>query len=130
MRQIRHLRIIVWVIGMAAILMGFVQSALGQTPFPSDDEVNVIARQLYCPVCENIPLDVCGTKVCAEWREVIREKLAQGWTENQINDYFVQQYGDQVLAKPPRRGINWLLYMLPPVAVSYTHLTLPTIYSV
>ena len=30
-----------------------------QQPTPSDDEVNAIARQLYCPVCENTPLDVC-----------------------------------------------------------------------
>ena len=26
-------------------------------PEPSDDEVNAVAKQLYCPVCENIPLD-------------------------------------------------------------------------
>ena len=24
---------------------------------PSDDEVNQIASQLYCPICENVPLD-------------------------------------------------------------------------
>ena len=83
----------------------------------SDDQVNDIAKQLYCPVCENVPLDVCGTQACAQWRELIREKLAEGWTEKEIKEYFVLQYGDRVLAEPPRRGLNWLVYIVPPVAL-------------
>lgn len=81
---------------------------------PTDDEVNAIAKQLYCPVCENVPLDVCPTQACAQWRDVIRQKLAEGWTEDQIKQYFVDQYGDRVLATPPARGLNWLVYILPP----------------
>lgn len=81
----------------------------------TDDEVNAIAKQLYCPVCENIPLDVCGTQACEQWRELIRDKLAQGWNEDEIKEYFVLQYGDRVLAEPPRRGFNWLVYIVPPV---------------
>ncbi len=88
----------------------------GPLPTPSDDEVNVIARQMYCPVCENIPLDVCGTQACAQWREQIREKLAEGWTEEEIKDYFVQLYGDRVLSEPPRRGLNWIIYIVPGLA--------------
>lgn len=83
----------------------------------SDDQVNAIAKELYCPVCENIPLDVCGTQACAQWRELIREKLSQGWNEEQIKQYFVAQYGDRVLATPPARGLNWLVYIIPPLAI-------------
>ncbi len=85
---------------------------------PSDDQVNAIAKGLYCPVCENIPLDVCGTQACAQWRDLIREKLSQGWSEAQIKQYFVDQYGDRVLATPPARGLNWLVYLVPPVAIA------------
>lgn len=88
-----------------------------QEPTPSDDEVNAIARQLYCPVCDNVPLDVCPTKACEQWRGTIREKLALGWDEDQIKEYFVAQYGDGVLATPPARGLNWLVYVLPPVVI-------------
>ena len=84
---------------------------------PTDDDVNAIAKQLYCPVCENIPLDVCGTQACAQWRDLIREKLSQGWNEQQIKEYFVAQYGDRVLASPPARGLNWLVYIVPPLAI-------------
>ena len=94
----------------------FTQSVAAQsTNPPTDDEVNAIARELYCPVCENIPLDVCPTQACAQWRGLIKEKLSEGWTKDQIKDYFVAQYGDRVLAEPPRRGLNWLVYVLPPI---------------
>ena len=83
----------------------------------SDDEVNAVAQGLYCPVCENIPLDVCPTQACAQWRELIREKLEQGWSEEQVKDYFVNQYGDRVLATPPVQGFNWVFYVIIPVAL-------------
>jgi cytochrome c-type biogenesis protein CcmH len=90
--------------------------AAAQQEQPSDDEVNAVAKGLYCPVCENVPLDVCPTLACKQWRETIREKLAAGWTQTQIEDYFVAQYGDRVLATPPPSGLNWLVYLLPPTA--------------
>lgn len=89
--------------------------AMAQSGGPTDNEVNEIAEDLYCPVCENIPLDACGTQACIQWRNLIREKLAAGWSEEEIKQYFVDQYGDRVLATPPARGLNWLVYLVPPV---------------
>ena len=92
-------------------------AALAQGADITDDQVNAIAKQLYCPVCENIPLDVCGTQACAQWRDLIREKLGQGQNEAEIKAYFAAQYGDRVLAAPPARGLNGLLYLTPPLAI-------------
>ena len=88
-----------------------------QQPTPSDDEVNAIARQLFCPVCENTPLDVCPTQACHDWRELIRQMLAEGKSESEIKQYFVNQYGARVLSEPPSTGMNWLVYVVPPLAV-------------
>lgn len=92
-------------------------TAFAQDNLPTDDEVNAIARQLYCPVCENTPLDVCPTEACRQWRELIRLQLSQGMTETEIKQYFVDNYGARVLAEPPRTGLNWLVYILPPVII-------------
>jgi len=112
------------IICLALVLFGasLLASGVGvaQAPEPavvSDDQVNAIAKQLYCPVCENIPLDVCGTQACAQWRELIRQKLGEGQSEAEIKTYFVAQYGDRVLASPPARGLNWLVYVIPPLAI-------------
>lgn len=86
-------------------------------PTPSPDEVNAIASNLYCPVCANVPLDACGTAACAQWRQQIADLLTQGKSAQQIYDYFAEQYGPSVLAAPPARGLNWLVYILPPLGV-------------
>ena len=98
--------------------MSMFMPAFAQGSDPTDDEVNAVARQLYCPVCENIPLDACGTAACEQWRGIIRDKLADGWTEDQIKAYFVSQYGDRVLAEPPTRGFNWLAYIIPVLVIA------------
>ncbi len=90
--------------------------ALAQQPTPSDDEINAIAHQLFCPVCENIPLDVCDTEACRQWRDLIRQMLAEGRTEEEIKQYFADNYGVRVLSEPPIEGFNWLAYIVPPVA--------------
>lgn len=96
------------------LLISF-NNVIAQNDYPTDDQVNAIAKELYCPVCENTPLDVCPTQACAQWRALIKEKLIAGWSKEEIKQYFVDQYGDRVLAQPPARGLNWLVYILPPV---------------
>ncbi|HJS29321.1 MAG TPA: cytochrome c-type biogenesis protein CcmH [Anaerolineales bacterium] len=107
----------IWLFVLLTLLTGLPLTGIAsaQENGPTDDEVNAIAKGMYCPVCENIPLDVCPTQACIQWREVIRQKLAEGWDEAQIKDYFVAQYGDRVLAEPPPQGLNWLVYLVPPL---------------
>lgn len=105
---------------LAMLIIAFFLAAplvQAQQPTPTDDEVNRIAHQLYCPVCENTPLDVCPTEACRQWRELIRQQLADGWSEDRIRQYFVEQYGARVLSEPPRTGLNWLIYILPPLII-------------
>jgi len=106
----RILQLLTVTLLLSAIIPGY---AMAQGSEPTDDEVNAIAKQLYCPVCENISLEACGTAACEQWRNIIREKLKEGWTEDEIKTYFVDQYGDRVMAEPPRRGFNWLVYIVP-----------------
>lgn len=98
-------------LGLAAL---WTIPVFAQGPTPTDDEVNRIAKQLYCPVCESTPLDVCPTEACRQWRELIRTMLADGKSEPEIKQYFVEHYGARVLAEPPNR---WVTYLVPAVAI-------------
>ncbi len=93
------------------LALAWTSRASAQQSTPQPDDVNRIARQLYCPVCENTPLDVCPTQACSQWRALIGEKLSAGWTDIQIKQYFVDQYGARVLAEPPVP----LIYIVPPI---------------
>ena len=99
-----------------ALLLLLPAAVYGQDDI-SDDEVNEVAKDLYCPVCESTPLDVCPTQACADWRELIRTKLAAGETRQDVLDYFARQYGDGVLANPPRRGISLIVLWVLPVLI-------------
>jgi cytochrome c-type biogenesis protein CcmH len=90
--------------------------AFAQDPV-GDDEVNAVAKKLYCPVCENTPLDVCPTQACKDWRELIRQQLSDGWTEAQVLDYFATNYGPQALAQPPASGFSALVWILPVIGL-------------
>ena len=111
-------RITFYVLLLTLVIAGLsTSSASAQGPTPTDDEVNRVAKQLYCPVCENTPLDVCPTEACRQWRDLIRQQLAEGKSEAEIKQYFVENYGARVLAEPPRTGLNWLVYILPPLII-------------
>jgi len=99
---------------LLALLFSIQSIALAQDPYPSDDDVNKIAKKLYCPVCENTPLDVCPTEACRQWREQIREMLIEGKTEKEIIDYFAVTYGERA-AGDPRNKLE--AYLVPSVAI-------------
>lgn len=104
-----------WII--LALLLLLPAAVYGQEGI-SDDEVNEVAKDVYCPVCESTPLDVCPTAACADWRELIRTKLAEGQSRDEILEYFARQYGDGVLSNPPRRGASLIvLWILPLLGV-------------
>jgi len=110
-------RLVRWLV--LALLLALLPSvALAQDDGTiTDDDVNEVAKDLYCPVCESTPLDVCPTQACADWRELIRTKLAAGETRQDVLDYFARQYGDGVLADPPRRGASLIVLWVLPVLV-------------
>ena len=107
-----------WIATLILVLSTLATATVfAQDSTPTDDEVNAIAKDLFCPVCENTPLDVCPTQACKEWREEIRGMLADGKSEAEIKQHFVDYYGARVLSEPPRTGFNWLVYVVPPIAI-------------
>ncbi len=120
------LRVTLYVL-VLAVFLGAAIPSVAQDGSEGDDsglkkavtanDVNKIAKRVYCPVCESTPLDVCQTQACADWRDIIRQKLEEGASEQEIFDYFSNLYGDRVLAEPPREGFSLLLWLLPLIIV-------------
>ena len=108
----------VWGLALWLVLMvGTVQAQDGAGTV-SDDEVNAVARELYCPTCESTPLDVCPTQTCSDWRELIRQQLAEGQSKEEILDYFLANFGPQVLKEPPQEGFNLAVWVVPVVLIA------------
>ena len=76
---------------------------------PSAD---AIETQLVCPVCHET-LDQSTAPVAQEMKALIRKRIAQGWTEKQILDEMVAQFGPGVLSTPAKHGFDLLAWLLP-----------------
>src|SRR5688500_384362 len=111
--QITNYQLLVVILLALAIALT-TRAVSAQGPTPTDDEVNSVAKQLYCPVCESTPLDACPTEACRQWRDLIRTMLAEGRSEEEIKQYFVEHYGVRVLAEPPNRLAT---YLIPAIAI-------------
>jgi cytochrome c-type biogenesis protein CcmH/NrfF len=68
---------------------------------------------MYCPECENIPLDKCGTAVCIQWKSEIADQIAAGRSEQEIIDGFVARFGNQVLGIPQDPALRNLALFAP-----------------
>lgn len=122
-RKIRCSAIATFIIGALLVLLvalpiASVPLRAQGTPAPtlravSDDEVNKVAKGLYCPVCQNVPLEVCETEACARWREQVRELIAEGDTQDQIRQYFIQRFGPQTVGTPTDPTAQLLTQTLP-----------------
>lgn len=77
------------------------------------DPKEQLLKELWCPICNGIRLDVCEQKVCEQMREMIDQELAAGKTPEQIKAQFIDLYGPVVLGEPPREGFNLIAWIMP-----------------
>lgn len=76
-----------------------------------------VERQLGCPVCTSLPLNVCDNQICMQMKGVIHDQLAAGKTPDEVVAYFVARYGEGILLTPPRQGFNLAVWYLPFLAL-------------
>ncbi len=79
------------------------------------DPKEQLTKELWCPICNGIRLDVCEQKVCEQMRDMIDQDLAAGKTPEQIKADFIDLYGPVVLGEPPREGFNLVAWIAPVV---------------
>ena len=82
-----------------------------------EERAYALDRQLMCPVCDGQTVDQSNAQVSLDMKEVIREKLRAGESEDEILDYFSARYGDAVLASPPTSGFSAVVWIVPPAAL-------------
>lgn len=72
-----------------------------------------VAVELRCLVCQNQTIADSHSGLAEDLRQQIREMLAKGMTEDQINHYMTDRYGDFVLYRPPLKTTTVLLWLGP-----------------
>jgi cytochrome c-type biogenesis protein CcmH len=72
--------------------------------------------EVMCPVC-GTTLDQSNSPAAEQIKRVIARRIAAGDTKSEIKARLVANYGDSILAAPPRRGFGLLAWWLPIVGI-------------
>ena len=94
---------------LALIALALAAPAAASEARPTAAELE---SELVCPVCETT-LDTSNAPVALRMKAFIRERIAAGDTKSEIKAQLVEQFGPAVLAVPPRKGFDWLAWLLP-----------------
>jgi cytochrome c-type biogenesis protein CcmH len=76
-------------------------------------------QRLICPVCPSETIDQSQTELALQMRKVVRGKLQDGYTDKQVEEYFIDRYGERVLASPSSDGLGLMVWVFTPFSVIF-----------
>jgi cytochrome c-type biogenesis protein CcmH len=112
-------RSVVWIV-LGALAVGLLVLATidrDDGPQSNSDRVYEIAGQFACPECQGQSIAESDIPISREIRLEIGRRLDQGQTEDQIRDYLVAQYGENIDYTPRATGVTGLVWIIPVVVV-------------
>jgi cytochrome c-type biogenesis protein CcmH len=72
-----------------------------------------LQRQLRCLVCQGESIDESQAPLAGELRQLVRQQMAEGRSDQQIKDYLAARYGNFILMKPPVETDTYFLWAAP-----------------
>ena len=105
---------------VAAVALLIAPSALASDRHPT---LNELENEVMCPVC-NTTLAQSDSPAAHQIERDISARIRQGWTKSEIKNSLVAEYGESILASPPKSGFNLLAWLLPLAGVGVAALVL------
>lgn len=82
-----------------------------------EERARELGKELRCLVCQNQSIDDSDAPLARDLRQVVRERLLAGDSNDEVMGYVTARYGDFVLLRPPVRSTTWVLWYGPVVVV-------------
>lgn len=115
MKQKRPLFLILALVAMIGAIWSFM--ILNETRRGAnamlDQRVQDVASQLKCPICQGESVADSPSQLAQQMRGVIRQQLQSGRSDQQVIQYFVDRYGQQIVWSPPWQGFTLLAWLVP-----------------
>jgi cytochrome c-type biogenesis protein CcmH len=100
-----------------ALLLGAPAFAVQPDEVLKDPALEKRAREistgLRCLVCQNQSIDDSDAQLAKDLRLLVRERLVAGDTDQEVESFLVQRYGEFVLLKPTFGAHTLLLWLTP-----------------
>jgi len=104
---------------VAAVLAVLAVLLLTDGPEPGvAGQAQALAAELRCPSCDGESVAQSNAPMARSMRSEIGAQLRAGRSPAEVLDWFRGRYGDDVVLSPDRRGVGWVLWLVPPAAVA------------
>lgn len=80
-----------------------------------EERARDISSDLRCVVCRGENIDESNAEIARDLRLLVRERLVEGDSNDEVVDFIVERYGEYVLMKPTATGANIVLWLAGPV---------------
>ncbi|MBU6423157.1 MAG: cytochrome c-type biogenesis protein CcmH [Chloroflexota bacterium] len=94
-----------------AVAVAVAVAAVPRAESPAD-RVARLSSELRCPVCQGLSVEDSPSDTARQMRQLVAQRVQQGWTDDQIRAEFRAAYGDWIFLAPPLfdpRGAIWLV---------------------
>ena len=72
-----------------------------------------ISQNIRCMICQNQSIDESNAPLAKDLRILIRDKIVEGKSDEEIYKFLTDRYGDFILLKPPFKLSTLALWFLP-----------------
>ncbi len=96
---------------VAALVVG--SGVFSSSPPTAAQRASAIESVIRCPSCEDLSVATSSAPTAVAVRDTIRQQVAEGRTDQQIEAYLVARYGSAIVLDPPARGWSLLVWLLP-----------------
>jgi len=112
MKQKRPLFLILALVAVIGAIWSFMILSAARNA-TLDQRVQDVASQLKCPICQGESVADSPSQLAQQMRGVIRQQLQSGRSDQQVIQYFVDRYGQQIVWSPPWQGFMLLAWLVP-----------------
>lgn len=89
------------------------------SPLPeAQQRAQSLDKSLICPICPGETIDRSQVQLANQMQVIVREQIQEGRSDAEIQQFFVDRYGERVLASPPKDGFNLVMWIAPPVGIA------------
>lgn len=98
---------------LGSVLLCFAPMSVG-AEVVDEAEIDIrtreISKTLRCAVCQTESIWESNAELARQMRQVVRDRIAEGQSNQEILDYFHSRYGDYILLEPRKTGLNWVIW--------------------
>lgn len=80
-----------------------------------EERARELSKGIRCLVCRNESIDESNAELARDLRILVRERLVEGDSDDEVITYLVGRFGEYVLLAPRATGANLVLWVAGPV---------------